>query len=57
MAAPGQPVPLAVQYRRTATRLALSKILGWPVTDITDAMVMSVIEAEDAEHALEGRVS
>ena len=50
------PLPLAVQRRRAATRNALAKILG-PGTDVTDEMVDAVIAEQDAEHALEGRVS
>lgn len=50
------PPPMAVQRRRAATRNALAKILG-PAIDVTDEMVDAFIAEQDAEHALEGRVS
>lgn len=50
------PPPMAVQRRRAATRNALAKILG-PAIDVTDEMVDAFIAGQDAEHALEGRVS
>lgn len=50
------PPPMAVQRRRAATRNALAKILG-PAIGVTDEMVDAFIAGQDAEHALEGRVS